>query len=151
MCTSFTLHYTCTHAVTSHRCGGAAISDPDHPYHYLSSAAHHQLPSTSSSEKTTSPEKPCDTSINLQIHDFLRDICMACKLDAKMAPGHETGMERWADMEVVVPLGMTGREFAAQERGEVWMKVGEMKSKNEEEDGDSEMFMRGEVVDGGKK
>ena len=59
-------------------------------------------------------------------------------------------MEKWADMKVVVPPGMTGRGVAAQEQGEAWMKVGGVNSEGEEDNGDGEMLMRGEAVDGGK-
>jgi hypothetical protein len=134
MCTSFTLHYTCTHTVTSHRCGRAAISDPNHPYNHLSSPAHHQFPSTSPSENTTELE-PCDISTNFQIHDSLHDMCMACKLDAKMAPGYSTGIDRWADMSVVVPVGLRGRD------------TGGVRAKEEE---DGEMVMGREGMNGEK-
>lgn len=68
-----------------------------------------------------------------------------------MAPGHETGMEKWADMRVVVPPGMTGRGVAAQEQGEASMEVGGMEGEDEEDAGDGEMLMCGGEVDGEKE
>jgi len=53
-----------------------------------------------------------------------------------MAPGYSTGIDRWADMSVVVPEGLSVRG------------AGGVRAKKEE---DGEMFMGGELMRDGKE
>jgi hypothetical protein len=67
-----------------------------------------------------------------------------------MVPGLATGMNRWADMKVVVPVGLGGRgSTAVPHQNVAYAKIGGVKVEDEDEDEvDGEMLMGGNEVDG---